>query len=102
MENKSALEQHPLGKLGEEDLNMVMEFVLRSGSVKDLAALFGVSYPTMRDRLNQLIERISQAAKGKKIDPMAECLADLVEQGSINLHTAKKVRELHRKLLREK
>lgn len=48
MSEKRPLEQHPLGRLDNEDLNMVLAFVLRSGSVKELAAHFGVSYPTMR------------------------------------------------------
>jgi hypothetical protein len=101
MEKKSLLDRHPLGKLGEEDLNMVMEFVLRSGSVKDLAAHFGVSYPTMRERLDKLIARLGKAAEGKPVDPMADLLADLVDQGKLSLHMAKKVRDLHRKLLEE-
>jgi hypothetical protein len=39
---------HPLLQLSEEDLNMVTEFVLVSGSIKDLARRYGISYPTMR------------------------------------------------------
>ena len=39
--------RNPLLGLDEEDLNMVAEFVLVSGSIKDLAARYRVSYPTM-------------------------------------------------------
>lgn len=102
MKEKPALEQHPLGSLSVEDLNMVMEFVLRSGSVKDLATHFGVSYPTMRARLDALIERLGKAAKGRPADPMADYLADLVNRGQISLYTAKKIREKHRRILKEK
>ena len=55
---------HPLSRLSADDLNMVAAFVLVSGSIKDLAREYGVSYPTMRNRLDGLIERL------RKHDPM--------------------------------
>lgn len=97
----SAPSDDVLAKLSTEDLNMVLQFVLLSGSVKDLAARFGVSYPTMRARLDQLIGRVEQALKGRKVDPMAELLADLVQEGQLTVHTAKRIKSLHHQLLRE-
>ncbi len=47
---------HPLLCLDEEDLHMVTSFVLLSGSIKDLAKEYGVSYPTMRQRLVTFFE----------------------------------------------
>lgn len=102
MSEKRPLEQHPLGRLDNEDLNMVLAFVLRSGSVKELAAHFGVSYPTMRARLDRLIERLEKAARGRRSDPMAELLADQVEQGHISLYAARRIRDLHRRLIKDK
>ncbi|MEG1658804.1 MAG: DUF2089 family protein, partial [Oscillibacter sp.] len=37
--------------LEEEDLTFVKKFILASGSLKEVAALYGVSYPTVRLRL---------------------------------------------------
>jgi len=102
MAEKSSLENHPLGKLDLEDLNLVVQFVLLSGSIKVLAAFYGISYPTMRARRDSLIERIEKAAAGGTIDPMADCLADLVERELISIHTARKIRDLHRKMLDER
>ncbi len=44
--------------LSEEDLALVKRFVLASGSLKEMAAAYGVTYPTVRTRLNRLIEKI--------------------------------------------
>jgi hypothetical protein len=44
--------------LEEEDLAFVKRFILFSGSLKDLANAYEVSYPTLRLRLDRLIEKI--------------------------------------------
>ena len=44
--------------LAEEDLAFVKRFILLSGSLKNLAEAYGVSYPTLRLRLDRLIEKI--------------------------------------------
>lgn len=48
----------PMCRLGGEDQQFVLAFVLRSGSLKEMARLYGVSYPTVRNRLDGLIERL--------------------------------------------
>ncbi len=88
--------QNPLLSLDEEDLNMVAEFVLVSGSIKDLAAGYGVSYPTMRQRLDRLIERLRQLVAGRPVDPMNDYLADLLARGQITPAAARRIRQLHR------
>src|SRR5204863_6222807 len=42
----------------EEDLAFVKRFIMVSGSLKDLADAYDVSYPTLRLRLDRLIEKI--------------------------------------------
>ncbi len=41
-----------------EDLSFIKRFVLNSGSLKELAAEYDISYPTLRVRLDRLIEKI--------------------------------------------
>jgi hypothetical protein len=89
-------ERRPLLRLDEEDLNMVTEFVLVSGSIKDLAAGYGVSYPTMRLRLDRLIERLRQLVAGRPVDPLSDYLADLLARGQITPAAARRIRQLHR------
>jgi hypothetical protein len=44
--------------LDAEDLAFLKRFVLASGSQKELARTYGVSYPTIRLRLTRLIEKV--------------------------------------------
>ncbi len=48
-----------LSRLGSEDQQFALAFILRSGSLKEMAKLYGVSYPTVRNRLDDLIARLS-------------------------------------------
>ena len=46
-------------KLDCDDQAFVLAFVLESGSLKAMANRLGVSYPTVRNRLDQIIVRLS-------------------------------------------
>ena len=41
-----------MAELEEEDLTFIKKFILSSGTLKEEAALYGVSYPTLRLRLD--------------------------------------------------
>lgn len=47
-----------LSQMNEEDRSFIKRFVLASGSLKEMAKAYGVSYPTVRLRLDRLIEKI--------------------------------------------
>jgi hypothetical protein len=47
-----------LDRLSDEDRNFLKRFVLASGSLKAVAAEYRISYPTVRLRLDRLIEKI--------------------------------------------
>ena len=44
----------PLAKLKLEDQVFVMAFVKSHGSIKEMEKMFGVSYPTIKNRLNRI------------------------------------------------
>jgi len=44
--------------LEKEDLEFIKKFVMHSGSLKDVAKIYDVSYPTVRIKLDRLIEKI--------------------------------------------
>ena len=90
---------HPLALMQEEDLDFVLQFVLASGSLKEMAQLHQVSYPTIRATLDRVIASLRQTLSGAPPDPMTNLLADLVERGDINVSTAKNIRAAHRKAL---
>jgi hypothetical protein len=65
--------------------------------LKDLAEHYGVSYPTLRSRLDRVIEHLREAAAGRPADPMARLLGDLVERGELNARAARSILQLHRR-----
>ena len=92
----------PLRSLGDEDLEFVQRLVLASGSLKDVAAEYGVSYPTIRSRLDKLIDRLRALVAGRAPDSMADLLADLIARGEIAAPAARAVLKLHREQLKKK
>jgi hypothetical protein len=48
-----------VGRLSDEDLAFLKRFLLASGTLKDLAKLYGISYPTVRLRLDRLIQKVT-------------------------------------------
>lgn len=77
-------------KLPEEDLNFILEFVKSSGSLKEMAKQQGVSYPTLRNRLNDLIEKIENLQATQQQRSKTEIL-ELLEQGKISAKEAAKM-----------
>jgi hypothetical protein len=101
LEKQNNLSDHVLGTLPREDLDLIVELVLRSGSLKDLATAYGVTYPTIRLRLDRVIERLQAGVSGKQPDPLKELLARLVERGEMSVSGARLVRDLVKGLLRD-
>lgn len=90
---------HPLEQLTDEDKEFVLRFVLASGSLKDVAEGYGVSYPTLRGRLDKLIARLAELRAGRRPDPMAELLASMVDRGQIATKDAQRLLKTHRESL---
>jgi hypothetical protein len=91
--------EHPLLLLAEEDLDFVVQFVLASGSLKEMAMLHHVSYPTIRATLDRVIANLRLSLNGAPPDPMTGLLADLVERGEIKVGVAKQIRAVYRTAL---
>jgi hypothetical protein len=53
----------PLGRLSPEDQLFLLDFIKSSGSLKEMARLLRLSYPTVRNRLDEIIERVKLAEK---------------------------------------
>jgi hypothetical protein len=99
--NQKSLADHVLGALPREDLDLIVELVLQSGSLKELASAYGVTYPTIRLRLDRVIERLRDAVNGKQPDPVKELLARLVERGEMSASGARAVRDVVQNLVRQ-
>lgn len=49
-----------LVRLNEKEQAFIVDFVKSSGSLKDMAKNMGVSYPTVRNLLDDLIEKLNK------------------------------------------
>ena len=47
-----------MANLDDEDLSFIKNFILSSGSLKEIAKQYEVTYPTVRLRLDRLIQKI--------------------------------------------
>ena len=67
----------PLGRLTPEDQVFVQAFLRHHGSIKKMESLFGVSYPTVKNRLNAIADRLEGRERGPT--PNAKILEQLAE-----------------------
>src|SRR2546427_855306 len=77
--------------LEEEDLAFVKRFILFSGSLKDLADAYDVSYPTLRLRLDRLIEKIKILDNQKVADRYERLLRAQFAAGKLDAMTFKQL-----------
>lgn len=62
-EVSGSYELPPLVLLSPDEQFFVLQFVKHSGSLKDMASLLNLSYPTVRNLLNDIIEKIESYEK---------------------------------------
>lgn len=68
-----------LARLPSEQQHLVEQFLLAGGNLKEAARSLEISYPTLRKRLDDLIEALSRLRE--KDDEQAGQLLDEVEDG---------------------
>lgn len=80
-----------------EDLEFLKRFALSSGSLKSLAEEYGLSYPTIRLRMNKLIEKIKQGdTRGE--DEYVQKVKAMALDGDFSLETAKELIKTYRRI----
>jgi hypothetical protein len=89
-----------IAELNDEDLQFLRRFVLGSGSLKALAEEYGVSYPTVRARLDRLIAKVEAASDPRIADPFQRKLKLLVADGQLAAQLARELLDAHRSALK--
>ena len=77
-----------MANLEEEDLTFIKKFVLSSGSLKEVASLYGVTYPTVRLRLDRLIQKIRLSEQVAE-EPYVSLIKRLALDDKLDFDTAK-------------
>ena len=88
-----------LAKLSDEDASFIKRFVLASGSLKDLASAYGISYPTVRLRLDRLIEKIKVLDSQEIVSEFERTLRVRYTEGKIDMETLKALLTAHQREL---
>lgn len=74
--------------LDDEDVIFIKRFLMASGSLKEVANFYGVTYPTVRLRLDRLIQKIKIDEENAK-DPYIGLIKKLALNEKIDFDTAK-------------
>ena len=74
--------------LEEEEVAFIRKFILASGSLKEVAGQYGVTYPTVRLRLDRLIQKI-KLTENTAADPYIATIKRLAMNEKLDLDTAK-------------
>ena len=82
--------------LEDEDLVFITKFVLASGSLKEMAGEYGVTYPTVRLRLDRLIQKI-KLSEDTAADPYSGLIKRLTVNDKLDFDTAKVLIQAYKK-----
>ena len=77
-----------MSELEEEDMAFIRRFLLASGSLKEVAGEYGVTYPTVRLRLDRLIQKI-RLSEDAAADPYIATIKRLAVNERLDFDTAK-------------
>ena len=86
MQNMQDLERERswLDRLDDEDLAFLKRFLLASGTLKELARQYGVSYPTVRLRLDRLIDKVRLIDEYATESPFEQRIRLLYAEGRLD------------------
>ena len=96
MDERPERRQSWIDMLSDEDLAFVKRFVLASGSLKELAKAYGISYPTVRLRLDRLIEKVKVLDSQEITSEFERLLRVLYAEGRIDMNTLNALLAAHR------
>ena len=82
--------------LEEEDASFLKNFVCASGSLKEVARRYEVSYPTVRLRLDRLIQKI-KLSEDQAMDPYVALVKRLAVNDKLDFDTAKILIQAYKK-----
>lgn len=77
-----------MSNLDDEDLSFIKRFIMASGSLKEIAKQYGVTYPTVRLRLDRLIQKI-QIGEDTASEPYIALIKRLAVNEKIDFEAAK-------------
>ena len=94
------MENKWLAVLNDDDLEFIHQFILASGSLKGLAAHYGVTYPTIRNRADRIINKVRLT--DDEDSPYVLHIKTMAMDGKITQEAAKELITTFRIMFKEK
>ncbi len=85
---EGSFEPPPLARLSAEDQVFVAAFVKCHGSIKQMEKYFGVSYPTIKNRLNRIGEGLAFVEIASDDAPPPQDVLSRIADGTITVQQA--------------
>ncbi len=77
-------ETPPLAQLSMDDQLFVAAFVKTHGSIKQMESIFSISYPTVKNRLNAIADKLEIVGIKVDVRESASSVIDRLERGEIS------------------
>lgn len=87
--------------LDDEDVSFLKKFIMASGSLKEIANQYGVTYPTVRLRIDKLIQKI-QISEDTANEPYIGLIKRLAVNEKVDFDTAKILITEYKKMIKER
>lgn len=85
-----------IDRLASEDLAFLKRFLLASGSLKKVAEEYGISYPTVRLRLDRLIQKVEIFDSQVEMSEFERQLRAAYSEGKLDQSTFERLLASHR------
>ena len=87
--------------LEDEDISFIKNFIMASGSLKEIAKQYHVTYPTVRLRLDKLIQKI-RISEETASEPYIGLIKRLAVNEKLDFDTAKILISEYKRTIKEK
>ena len=77
---EALFDESPLAALSSKEQSFVLNFVLCGGNFKAMSEILGLTYPTLRSRLDRIIARLEREVECMSSDQ----ILDAIDRGEIN------------------
>jgi len=79
---EGVLPQSRLGLLSQEHQQFVEAFLLARGNIREVEKELGISYPTVRKRIEEVVQALGYSAEARRLEQQE--ILDAVDRGEIS------------------
>ena len=82
-EISGSFETSRFGRLSDEQMKFLKAFLSSRGNLKEVEKQLGISYPTIRNRLDELLGALGLESRGKEAPQGRQDVLDALERGEL-------------------